>query len=216
GGARGRQPALAHCARAHPAQHHAGAPRPGDAVDRGRHHRRGEPVVPRPRPAATGALVGQHAQFGAALPGQRALDGGMAGARDLPDRAVVQSGGRRPARRARSARALTDSLATGSNDMKATHEEQKILDWLAEQRPAMLALLGHLVNTDSGSYDKAGVDAVGERIRGFLDANGIAHDTVAHERYGDAIRATIGGGEQNSTILLMGHRDTVFPKGEAA
>ena len=99
--------------------------------------------------------------------------------------------------------------------MKATHEEQKILDWLAEQRPAMLALLEQLVNTDSGSYDKAGVDAVGERIRGFLDANGIAHDTVAHERYGDAIRATIGG-EQNSTILLMGHRDTVFPKGEAA
>src|SRR5262245_32356405 len=99
--------------------------------------------------------------------------------------------------------------------MTATREEQTILDWLAASRPAMLALLEQLVNTDSGSYDKAGVDAVGAHIRGFLDTHDIAHQTVAHERYGDAIRATVGGGA-NSTILLMGHRDTVFPKGEAA
>ena len=42
-----------------------------------------------------------------------------------------------------------------------TTNGQAILEWLASQRPAMLALLEELVNTDSGSYDKAGVDAVG-------------------------------------------------------
>src|SRR5215468_6293151 len=92
---------------------------------------------------------------------------------------------------------------------------QAILDWLASQRPAMLALLEELVNTDSGSYDKAGVDAVGERIRGFLDRQGIVHDTIANERMGDVVRATVGAGA-NTSILLMGHRDTVFPKGEAS
>jgi glutamate carboxypeptidase len=91
---------------------------------------------------------------------------------------------------------------------------QAILDWLASQRPAMLALLEELVNTDSGTYDKAGVDAVGERIRGFLDSQGIAHDTIANDRFGEVVRANVGQGA-NTSILLMGHRDTVFPKGEA-
>ena len=95
-----------------------------------------------------------------------------------------------------------------------TTNGQAILDWLASQRPAMLTLLEELVNTDSGSYDKAGVDAVGERIRGFLDRQGITHDTIANERLGDVVRATVGHGA-NSAIVLMGHRDTVFPKGEA-
>jgi glutamate carboxypeptidase len=96
-----------------------------------------------------------------------------------------------------------------------TSNGQAILDWLASQRPAMLALLEELVNTDSGSYDKAGVDAVGERIRGFLDRQGIVHDTVANDRYGDVVRALVGQQGANTSILLMGHRDTVFPKGEA-
>jgi glutamate carboxypeptidase len=96
-----------------------------------------------------------------------------------------------------------------------TTNGQTILDWLASQRPAMLALLEDLVNTDSGSYDKPGVDAVGERIREFLDSQGIVHDSVANDRFGDVVRASVGQGA-NTSILLMGHRDTVFPKGEAS
>ncbi len=91
--------------------------------------------------------------------------------------------------------------------------ERQILDWLASQRGAMLALLETLVNTDSGSYDKAGVDAVGGHIRQFLEDHGIASDVTPDDRFGDAINATVGHGG-NRPILLMGHRDTVFPKGE--
>ena len=69
--------------------------------------------------------------------------------------------------------------------------EQQILDWLAGQRDAMLALLETLVNTDSGSYDKAGVDAVGDHIRRFLDANGIASEVTPDSKFGDAITATV-------------------------
>ena len=47
-------------------------------------------------------VLGQHAQRRPALPHQRAMDGVMAGACDLPGGAVVQPGRRRPARRARS------------------------------------------------------------------------------------------------------------------
>jgi glutamate carboxypeptidase len=93
--------------------------------------------------------------------------------------------------------------------------EQKILDWLSTQHGAMLALLETLVNTDSGSYDKSGVDAVGGHIRSFLLGHGIASEVTPDVKFGDAISATVGqGGGSNRPILLMGHRDTVFPKGE--
>src|ERR1700687_2612343 len=75
----------------------------------------------------------------------------------------------------------------------------------------MLALLEALVDHDSGSYGKPG----GARLRGFLESHGIAHDVIPDDRFGDALRASVGSGP-NTTILLMGHRDTVFPQGEAA
>jgi glutamate carboxypeptidase len=95
--------------------------------------------------------------------------------------------------------------------------EQNILDWLGLQRDAMLALLQTLVNTDSGSYDKPGVDAVGRHIREFLDQHGIVSEVTPDRTFGDAITATVGQDAPplgNRPILLMGHRDTVFPKGE--
>jgi glutamate carboxypeptidase len=95
----------------------------------------------------------------------------------------------------------------------AMNGEGEILEWLGTQQGAMLGLLEDLVNIDGGSYDKAGVDAVGVRIRTFLESHDIACEMIANETYGDALRATVGG-PSNSAIMLMGHRDTVFPKGE--
>ncbi len=100
---------------------------------------------------------------------------------------------------------------------KSNGTEGPVLEWLAGQRQAMLALLETLVNTDSGSYDKPGVDAVGAHIRRFLDSHGIASRVIPDDRFGDAISAGIAPGAArpgNRPILLMGHRDTVFPRGE--
>lgn len=91
-----------------------------------------------------------------------------------------------------------------------------ITGWLAERESDMVALLEALVNTDSGTYDKAGVDAVGNKIKSFLEAEGMTVDTIPIERHGDALRATVAapGQSGNRPAMLMGHRDTVFPKGE--
>lgn len=97
--------------------------------------------------------------------------------------------------------------------MASANGQQAMLDWLAGQKGAMISLLEDIVNIDSGSYDKAGVDKVGVRIRKFLEEQGIACETIANESFGDALRATVGG-PSNSAIMLLGHRDTVFPKGE--
>jgi glutamate carboxypeptidase len=98
--------------------------------------------------------------------------------------------------------------------------EREILDWLAAQRGAMIEALRAMVDTDGGSYDKAGVDAVGAQVARFMAERGIPVETIRGERFGDCLRATVdaGGGEgrgnSRTNIVLMGHRDTVFPKGE--
>jgi glutamate carboxypeptidase len=91
--------------------------------------------------------------------------------------------------------------------------ERQVLDWLASQEDAMQVLLAELVNIDSGSRNKAGVDRAGQAIRAFLTRHDIQHEVIPNETFGDAVRATVGTpGVRN--ILLMGHRDTVFPDGE--
>ena len=94
-------------------------------------------------------------------------------------------------------------------------DHRPALDWLAAQHGAMIGLLEELVNLDSGSYDKPGVDAVIARVAGFLEGEGIATTPIENETYGNALKGTVAGpGGANKPIVLMGHCDTVFPKGE--
>ena len=107
--------------------------------------------------------------------------------------------------------------------MNAQSPEAAITAWLATQHDAMVAVLREMVDTDSGSYDKPGIDAVGAIAERFLHAHGIPVDRLPQSRHGDCLRATVpgtepapGGGNAGRNIVLMGHRDTVFPDGEAA
>lgn len=99
-----------------------------------------------------------------------------------------------------------------------TAKQNPAVRWLGKQREAMLTLLEEIVNIDSGSYNKAGVDAVGGRLEHFFAEQCISvswHWTGGD--FGDALMAYVGEAEGSSKpILLMGHRDTVFPQGEAA
>jgi glutamate carboxypeptidase len=91
-----------------------------------------------------------------------------------------------------------------------------IVEHLGQQQQAMVAMLADLVNIDSGSYNKRGVDAVGERLRAFLEAAGILCETMPNATYGDCIAARLPGtGRARRPVVLMGHRDTVFPDGTA-
>jgi glutamate carboxypeptidase len=92
---------------------------------------------------------------------------------------------------------------------------EQIRSWLSSQRDAMLGLMEKVVNIDSGSYDKAGVDAVGEVFEAFYRSHGIEVERLPRDVSGDIFRAAISG-PGNAPIVLMGHRDTVFAKGEAA
>ena len=97
--------------------------------------------------------------------------------------------------------------------------ETALLGWLAGQYGAMLELLGRLVDTDSGSYDKDGVARAGAIIREHLEARGIPCEEILQSDGSVSIRATVRpreAGADAAHVLLLGHRDTVFPRGTVA
>ena len=91
------------------------------------------------------------------------------------------------------------------------------LDWLANQRPAMQAALATLVDIDSNSHDKAGTDRVAQAMLGWLRDADIEGEHRADPDDGDALLVCLRGAVPIAApVLLMGHRDTVFPTGTVA
>ncbi|PWC31366.1 M20 family metallopeptidase [Azospirillum sp. TSO35-2] len=93
---------------------------------------------------------------------------------------------------------------------------QRASDWLASRRDEMEDTLRRIVDIDSGSRDAAGIDAVGEAMAALLEADGIAVTRIPNDVYGGVLKAEIPGRTGGAPVLVMGHRDTVYPKGTVA
>lgn len=102
--------------------------------------------------------------------------------------------------------------------MKQIAGYEKLAAWLRSHEQEMFDLLERVVNIESGSYHKQGVDQVGELFRAFFDEAGIQTTLYRQESHGNCLRADIpgSGGEQTPHVLLLGHMDTVFPEGTLA
>lgn len=108
-------------------------------------------------------------------------------------------------------------MSTDATDLVPATELAALRDAAERALPAFLADLAHLVNTDCGSYTKAGVDAVGrwtaERMRA-LGATVVIHPDA---RLGDTVVGTFEGTDPDGPVVLcIGHLDTVFEEGTAA
>jgi glutamate carboxypeptidase len=90
-----------------------------------------------------------------------------------------------------------------------------IVSFLEKRLDAYLDDLQTLVGIDSGSFDKAGVDAINDWLEKRLRVLGFSVQRFAQEESGDDLLATLNGTGKGH-ILLLGHSDTVFPKGTAA
>ena len=90
-----------------------------------------------------------------------------------------------------------------------------IVAYLQQHLDQYVADLRHLSSIDSGSDDKAGVDAVQDWLGERLQRLGYSVERHPQERWGDDLVAR-GQGEGSGRILLLGHADTVYPRGTAA
>ena len=103
--------------------------------------------------------------------------------------------------------------------MTLSARETDLLGWLASQYDAMVGLLGRLVDTDSGSYDIDGVARAGALIRDHLGVRRIPCEEIVQADGSASLKATVpprAADADNAHVLLLGHRDTVFPRGTAA
>ena len=71
-----------------------------------------------------------------------------------------------------------------------------------------------LVNQDSGSYDKAGIDRVNDWLESRLRSVGFEVDRRPQTEFGDDLVARLRGSGEGR-VMLLGHSDTVFPPGTA-
>jgi glutamate carboxypeptidase len=92
---------------------------------------------------------------------------------------------------------------------------ENVRDYLRVKRDEMLALIERLVNIDSGSYCKEGIDACGRIVGDELEALGFKCSTIPEVDRGNPVRAERPG-KGNKTLFLSAHLDTVFPVGTAA
>ncbi|CAJ1004189.1 MULTISPECIES: M20 family metallopeptidase [Brevibacillus] len=90
-----------------------------------------------------------------------------------------------------------------------------IHSYLQQHHQHLIQLLEACVNMDSPSRDKEAGDRMAEWFaRCFEELTGGRAERIPNSVYGDQVRCVLGSGSRQ--VLLIGHYDTVWPRGEAA
>ncbi len=104
------------------------------------------------------------------------------------------------------------SLATPS--IVPDVELAALRSWTERALPRLLADLETLVNVDSGTYTKAGVDRIGSWTAAVFGRLGAVVEVVPGATLGDTVVGRFRG-DGHARVLVIGHMDTVFDPGTA-
>ena len=89
----------------------------------------------------------------------------------------------------------------------------QMMEYLREIEEESLDFLKSIVNTDSYSKNKTGIDNVAHLICKKLENEKIEFETIENENFGNHIIARIHSNTKGGKILLIGHQDTAHPTG---
>lgn len=101
-----------------------------------------------------------------------------------------------------------------SNNLSVRMLEQ-IREEVTRRQADFLRELAWLVDIDSGTYTKAGVDRVADFVTERFGALGATVRRQVSEATGDVVVATFEGARRGARVLLIAHMDTVFETGTA-
>jgi len=98
----------------------------------------------------------------------------------------------------------------------AREQIENAFKFIDDNRDSMIALWRDLVDTESGTQCKDDVDALSQKIRAILESEGYACREETFENagctlVGESVKDGTGGG-----VMLLGHMDTVYPRGTVA
>jgi glutamate carboxypeptidase len=81
---------------------------------------------------------------------------------------------------------------------------QIISEFIDGHREEMLSLWQEIVNMESGSGYKEGIDAVARRFQQVLDGSGAVTRIVEMEKAGNMLIGEVGAGRAKPAVLFMG------------
>lgn len=90
---------------------------------------------------------------------------------------------------------------------------ERIFSIIESKQKEYEVLLEELVTIESYTPDKAGVDAVGDRIRSFAEGKGFHVEKIPFEKAGNCLLITWNEEAALPPVAFTGHLDTVFPVG---
>lgn len=88
-------------------------------------------------------------------------------------------------------------------------------EFINQKKTEMLELIEHLVNIDSGSYVKKGVDQIGAILTLKFEELGFVVEVNEEQEYGNNLVIRHKNAKEPK-IILLAHMDTVFPEGTVA
>jgi len=87
-------------------------------------------------------------------------------------------------------------------------------EFIDSKETEMLELLKNIVNMDSGSKDKREVDLLGKCLQEKWRKTGFEIEELQYSKVGNCYIARFNKDHPGKKVVLIGHLDTVFPKGE--
>ena len=96
-----------------------------------------------------------------------------------------------------------------------TSRAQAFAKWLEIHEQEAIRFLEGLVNQDSGTYDRAGVNKVGDILARAYEDLGFSVGRIQQSEFGDHVLASHGVPMEGKSLLCVGHMDTVYPAGTA-
>ena len=102
--------------------------------------------------------------------------------------------------------------------MQKLSDIAEISKWVDEHEEEMFHLLKTIVNIDSPTQDEVGLTAMKEVISAESTKSGFHVEALHQPGYGYQVIVTTGPAPSplNPKVLLIGHMDTVFPRGTVA
>jgi len=92
---------------------------------------------------------------------------------------------------------------------------REVEQYTQQRLPQYIEELPELCAIDSDSYNKAGLDAMAERLAERMRGIGMHVDIIRREKWGNDLLGVLRGTGRGN-VLLLGHIDTVYPVGTAA
>ena len=93
------------------------------------------------------------------------------------------------------------------------NDSLKLLEYFEARRDESLQTLRRLVDLESNSLDKQGVDALAAYLARMFESMGAEVQVLPHKTRGNALEVLWRTGGTKAPVLILGHLDTVWPKG---